>query len=172
MGSNLISWSCKQQPTMAKSSIKIEYKAIANAAAKLTWFKSILLELGLPPLHSPILWCDNIGATYLISNPIFHARTKHIEIHFHFVLDQVCNNELVVQFISSKDQLADAHTKLLPPIKFRQVQLNLNVHDLPSRLKGRVENQVMVAEIKNEDKELDQPVNAATEVPRDHNKQS
>jgi hypothetical protein len=99
MGSNLISWSCKQQPTMAKSSIKTEYKAIANAAAKLTWFKSILLELGLPPLHSPILWCDNIGATYLISNPIFHARTKHIEIHFHFVLDQVCKNKLVVQFI-------------------------------------------------------------------------
>jgi len=90
MGSNLISWSCKQQPTMARSSIKTEYKAIANAATKLTWFKSILHELGLPSLHRLILWRDNISATYLTSNPIFHARTKHIEIDFHFVLDQVC----------------------------------------------------------------------------------
>jgi len=84
----------------------------------------------------------------------------------------VCNNELVVQFISSKDQLAYALTKPLLPVKFRQLQLNLNVRDLPSRLRGRVENQVMVTEIKDEDQELDQPVNATTKVPRDHNKQS
>jgi histone deacetylase 1/2 len=65
---------------MARSNTEAEYKVIANAAAELTWFKSILHELGLPPQHSPILWCDNIGATYITSNPIFHARTKHIKI--------------------------------------------------------------------------------------------
>jgi len=59
----------------------------------------------------------------------------------------------------------------LPPAKFRQVQLNLNVRDLPSRLRGRVENQVMVTEIKDEDQEPDQPVNAANEISKDHNKQ-
>ena len=139
MGSNLISWSCKQQATVARSSTEAEYKAIANAAAELSWFKSILNELGLISPHSPTLWCDNIGATYLTSNPKFHARTKHIEIDFHFVRDQVYNKELIVQFISSKDQLADALTKPLPPIKFRQVLLNLNVRALPSRLRGRVE---------------------------------
>jgi hypothetical protein len=172
MGSSLISWSCKQQPIVARNSTEAEYKAIANAAAELTWFKSILHELGLPSQHSPILWCDNIGATYLTSNPIFHARTKHIEIDFHFVRDQVCNKELMFQFISSKDQLADVLTKPLPPVKFRQVQLNLNVCGLPSRLRGSVENQVMVIEMKDEDQELDQPMNAAIEVPRDPNKQS
>jgi hypothetical protein len=78
----------------------------------------------------------------------------------------------VVQFISSKEKLVDALRKPLPLVKFKQVQLNLNVFDLPSRLRERVENQVMVTEIKNEDQELDQHVNAATEVPKDLNKQS
>ena len=118
------------------AAVQAEYKAIANVAAELSWFKSILHELGLPLQRIPTLWCDNIGATYLTSNPKFHARTKDIEIDFHFVRDKMCNKELVVQFISSKDQLADALTKPLPPIKFRQVQINLNVRELPSKLRG------------------------------------
>ena len=68
--------------------------------------------------------------------------------------------------------LAYALTKPLLPVKFRQLQLNLNVRDLPSRLRGSVENQVMVTEMKDEDQKLDQPMNAAIEVPRDPNKQS
>jgi hypothetical protein len=71
----------------------------------------------------------------------------------------------VVKFISSKDQLADALTKPLPPVKFSQVQRNLNVRDLPSRLRGRVEDQAMVTEFKGED--TDPPVNAVTRIAED-----
>ncbi|KAB5531523.1 hypothetical protein DKX38_018193 [Salix brachista] len=163
MGTNLISWSCKQQQMVARSSTEAEYKAIANAAAELSWFQSILRELGLPSQCIPTLWCDNIGATYLTSNPKFHARTKHIEIDFHFVRDKVCNKELVVKFISSKDQLADALTKPLPPNQFRQVMINLNVRELPFRLRGRVEDHVTAAHIQDtsddlqdEDQDIDQ----------------
>jgi hypothetical protein len=49
------------------------------------WVKSLLKELAVFQPRPPRLWCDNLGATYLTVNPIFHARTKHIEVDFHFV---------------------------------------------------------------------------------------
>lgn len=90
-GKNLISWATKKQPTIARSSIESEYKEIANAIAELIWIKSLLLELGFPALKPVIIWCDNIGSIYLSANPIFHARTKHIELDYHFIHEQVQN---------------------------------------------------------------------------------
>ena len=79
---------------------------------------SLLLELRLPLPISPILWCDNIGATYLAADPVFHSRMKHVEIHYHFVRELVNSKQLLIGYVSTKDQLVDLLTKALPKQRF------------------------------------------------------
>jgi hypothetical protein len=78
------------------------------------WVQKLLTELGVQ--HPPIarLWCDNLGAKYLSANPVFHARTKHIEIDFHFVRKRVAQKLLDIRFIHTGDQVANGFTKSLP----------------------------------------------------------
>jgi histone deacetylase 1/2 len=117
-GSNLIAWSTQKQATISRSisrsSTEAEYKAIGDATAEIIWVQSLLQELGISQPQPPILWCDNISATYLSANPVFHAQIKHIEVVYHFVRERVSQKRLQIKFISSKDQLADIFTKPLP----------------------------------------------------------
>ena len=112
---------------MSRSSTEAEYKALANATAELIWLEALIRELGVSLLDKPCLWCDNLGATFLSANPVFHARTKHIEIDFHFVRERVARKQLEVRFISSKDQIADGFTKTLCPKKLDEFKRNLNL---------------------------------------------
>ena len=129
-GPNLVSWSARKQPTVSRSSTEAEYKAMANATAELIWVRSVLEELGVKIDQSPVLWCDNLGATYLSSNPVFHARTKHIEIDYHFVQERVANKMLDIRFIGTKDQIADGFTKALSTQNLRHFMYNLNLAKL------------------------------------------
>lgn len=127
LGNNLISWSARKQPTVSRSSTEAEYKALANAAAEMIWVQKILTELQVPHPPAARLWCDNLGAKYLSANPVFHARTKHIEIDFHFVRERVAHKLLDIRFINSSDQLADGFTKAIPAVKLRVFWSNLSL---------------------------------------------
>jgi hypothetical protein len=129
-GPNLISWSAKKQATVSRSSTEAEYKSVANATAEVIWLQSLLAELGVRLTQVPCLWCDNLGATYLSANPVFHARAKHIEIDFHFVRERVMKRQLEIRFIPSKDQIADGFTKPLPFQAFQNFKHNLNLSKL------------------------------------------
>jgi hypothetical protein len=92
----------------------------------------LLVELHVQLAYSPILWCDNLGATYLASNPMFHARTKHIEIDYHFVRQQVAANKLQLRFLPSREQVADILTKALGIPRFVLLRTKLTVTSVPS----------------------------------------
>jgi histone deacetylase 1/2 len=101
LGNNMISWTARKQATISRSSTETEYKALANATTEMLWVQKLLCELKI--IHPPQarLWCDNLGATYLSADPVFHARTKHIEIDFHFVRERMDEKLLEIKFNSS-----------------------------------------------------------------------
>jgi hypothetical protein len=119
----LISWNARKQAVVSRSSTEVECKSLANAT-------SLLKELGVRSPKFARLWCDNLGATYLSANPVFHARTKHIEVDFHFVRERVAQGWLRIRFISTKDQVADGFTKRVPVRQLENFRHNLNLDKL------------------------------------------
>ena len=77
-------WSSKRQPVVSRSSAEAEYRAVANGVAEASWLRQLLAEL-----HSTLVYCDNVSAVYLSTNPVHHQLTKHVEIDLHFVRDRV-----------------------------------------------------------------------------------
>lgn len=73
LGNTLISWSSKKQTAVARSSTESEYRALVHASAKIVWLKQLLGEISLTNIPRPIIWCDNISASALAINPVFHA---------------------------------------------------------------------------------------------------
>jgi hypothetical protein len=109
-----------------------------NTVGEIIWIQTLLHELGVLSPSAASLWCDNLGATYLSANPVFHARTKHIEVDYHFIRERVARKQLEICFISTRDQLDDGFTKPLSGQKLTEFQYNLNLGRL--RLTGGVED--------------------------------
>lgn len=133
LGSQPISWSSKKQRGVAPSSTEAEYQSVANTSAELMWTVSLLKELHIQLPTVPVIYCDNVGATYLCANPVFHSRMKHIALDYHFIRNQVQSGMLCVVHVNTKDQLADALTKPLSRIPFNKLSSKIGVvHPPPS----------------------------------------
>ena len=118
VGGNMVTWKSKKQTVVARSSAEAEYRAMAAASCELIWLKGLLTDLGFQPNTPIVLHCDNQAAMHIASNPVFHERTKHIEVDCHYVRNQVQSKVIETVYTRSQDQLADIFTKPLPTVPF------------------------------------------------------
>ncbi|GJY58208.1 retrovirus-related pol polyprotein from transposon TNT 1-94 [Tanacetum coccineum] len=112
LGDRLVSWSSKRQKSAAISSTEAEYIAMSGCCAQILWMRSQLTDYGLGFNKIP-MYCDNKSAIALCCNNVQHSRSKHIDIRFHFIKEQVENGVVELYFVNTEYQLADIFTKAL-----------------------------------------------------------
>ena len=125
LGNNLISWSFKKQSIVTRSSVESECRALVSASAEITWLQSLFKKLKIECVSMPTIWCDNISATELVKNLVYHSRTKHIELDMHFIRDKVLARELEINYIPREEQIADILTRPLTFTQFNYLKSKL-----------------------------------------------
>jgi hypothetical protein len=112
-----VSWRATLQPVVAQSTTEAEYMAIAEACKESAWLKGLYVEL-CGDDSCVNLFCDNQSAIYLTKDQMFHEKTKHIDVKYHYVRDEVAQGKLKVCKISTHENHADMMTKPVPVAKF------------------------------------------------------
>ncbi|KAD6795877.1 hypothetical protein E3N88_06773 [Mikania micrantha] len=130
LGGAPISWKTKKQSVVSRSSAEAEYRAMATSVSEIIWLRWLLHELGVPQTSPTTLFCDNQAARNIANNPVFHERTKHVEMDCYFVRERIDSNEVCTMPIESKLQLADLLTKGLGAAHLRFLLDKLGVVDL------------------------------------------
>uniref|UniRef100_A0A2N9F127 Reverse transcriptase Ty1/copia-type domain-containing protein n=1 Tax=Fagus sylvatica TaxID=28930 RepID=A0A2N9F127_FAGSY len=114
-----------------------QYRSMSTTIAELTWLLYLLRDIGIHFPNLPVLFCDNTNALHMTVNPVFHARTKHIELDVHFVREKVATSALVTRFVPTHLQIADIFTKALSKDSFQRLHSKLGVMLPPtSNLRG------------------------------------
>jgi len=146
LGTSLISWKAKKQNTISRSSAEAEYRCMAQTVAKLTWLKGLLQELQVK-VQLPInLYCDNKAALQIAANPMYHERTKHIEIDCHFIREKLQEGLVRTNYVASKEQPADVFTKALGRQQHAALLVKLGMKNIfHSQLEGECRNKGIVS---------------------------
>ena len=129
-GKNLISWCSKKQPVVSRSSTEAEYRSLAQTVCEVSWITSLLGELQIDLLEIPIVWIDNMSTIALASNPVLHARTKHIEIDLHFVREKVKEKRLELRYVPTTYQIVDILTTPLGYQLFSRLRNKMSIYPL------------------------------------------
>lgn len=129
LGTSIVSWKSKKQSIVSRSSSEAEYRALAQSACEAQWLLYMLRDLHITHTDPVVIYCDNKSALHIAANPVFHERTKHIEIDCHVVHDKI-KGVLHLLPVSSKEQVADLLTKSLSPGPFYSFQSKLGLLDI------------------------------------------
>ncbi|CAL1356539.1 unnamed protein product [Linum trigynum] len=130
LGGAPVSWRAKKQRVVARSSAEAEYRAMASTTSEVLWLRFLLHELQVPQRASTLLYCDNQAALHIAANPVFHERTKHVEMDCYFVRERVSSGEIAPCKFGTLSQLTDIFTKALGTDKFHTLLSKLGIRDL------------------------------------------
>ncbi|RVW90282.1 Retrovirus-related Pol polyprotein from transposon RE1 [Vitis vinifera] len=112
-GGNLVAWKSKKQSVVSHSSAEFEYRAIAQATCEIIWIHQLLCEVGMKCTMLAKLWCDYQAALHIAANPIYHERTKHIEVDCYFIREKIEENLVSTGYVKTGEQLGDIFTEAL-----------------------------------------------------------
>ena len=126
IGNMLISWFSKKQSSVALSTTEAEYMALSSCCAQILWLRQQLCDFGLILNDIPI-YCDNTSAISLSKNPVLHSKAKHIDIRHHFLRDHVNQGTIRIEYVDTKNQIADILTKPLNQERFEFLRHNLGM---------------------------------------------
>jgi len=126
VGDSLISWRSKKQHVVSRSSAEAEYRALALVTCELVWLHTLLMSLKASYLV-PVLYSDSTTAIYIATNPVFHERTKHIELDCHTVREKLDNGELKLLHVRTEDQVADILTNPLFSHQFEHLKSKMSI---------------------------------------------
>jgi hypothetical protein len=130
----LISWKSKKHTHVSKSSTEYEYQAMSSACSKIVWLRGLLGELSVSQLTPTPLHADNTSAIQIAANPVFHERTKHIEVDCHSICEALARQEITLPHISSEHQTADVFTKALSRSCYQFLIDKLLLRDRPTSI--------------------------------------
>lgn len=129
LGSGIFSWASKKQQTVAQSSAEAEYISASLATSQAIWLRRILEDVKEKEEEGTDLFCDNKSAIAMANNPVYHSRTRHIAIKYHFIREAITNGDIKLKYCKSEDQVADIFTKALSPGKFQQLRELLGIKE-------------------------------------------
>ncbi|GKF38807.1 hypothetical protein Tco_0118868 [Tanacetum coccineum] len=111
LNNSLVSWKSKNQNTLSKSSTEAKYRALASITSEVIWILKFLKDLQIEKLLPVLLHCDSNSAIKIAANPVFHERTKHLEIDLHLVREKILKGVVKTVKVDSSNQIADIITK-------------------------------------------------------------
>ncbi|XP_038717641.1 uncharacterized mitochondrial protein AtMg00810-like [Tripterygium wilfordii] len=136
IGDSLVSWKSKKQKTVSRSSSEAEYRAMASATSELAWMQNLFHELQIKLKQPMRLFCDNQAAIHIATNPVFHERTKHIELDLHYTREKVEQGMIKLAHLKSEDQPGDLLTKPLSVHRIQHLLHKLNIVSNYAQLAG------------------------------------